>query len=222
MIAKVLVAEDEDGARLALAHALRREGYEVEEASNGLAAAELGTEGDHALVILDVEMPGLDGLEVCRRVRAARPSVPIMMLTARDAELDAVSGLDAGADDYVAKPFRFAELLARVRAQLRRSAPATLTAGDVRVDKAARRVWHADEEILLSPREYDLLAYLVANVGRTVTREQVMHAVWEGEWHGSPKTLDMHVLALRRKLSDDAKAPRHLVTVRGIGLRFEA
>src|SRR3954453_21466408 len=220
MIAKVLVAEDEDGARLALAHALRREGYEVEGASNRLAAAELGTEGDHALVILDIEMPGLDGLEVCLRVRAARPAVPIMMLTARVRELDAVTGLDAGADDYVAKPFRFAELLARVRAQLRRSAPATLTAGGVRVDRDARRVWHGEEEIAFSPREYDLLAYLVANAGRTVTREQVMHAVWEGEWYGSPKTLDMHVLALRRKLGDDAKAPRHVVTVRGIGLRF--
>jgi DNA-binding response OmpR family regulator len=166
-------------------------------------------------------MPGLDGLEVCRRVRAARPTVPIMMLTGRSAELDAVNGLDAGADDYVAKPFRFAELLARVRAQVRRSAPAALVAGDVRVDTAARRVFHGDEEVFLSPREYDLLTYLLANAGRTVTREQVMQAVWEGEWFGSPKTLDMHVLALRRKLGDDARSPRHVVTVRGVGLRFE-
>jgi DNA-binding response OmpR family regulator len=221
MTPKVLLAEDEAGARLTLAHALRREGYEVEEAADGLAAAELGTTGDHALVILDVEMPGLDGFEVCRRVRAARPAVGIMMLTGRAGELDAVNGLDAGADDYVAKPFRLAELLARVRAQLRRSAPATLTAGDVRVDTDARRVWHGTQELSLSPREYDLLAHLVANAGRTVTREQVMHAVWEGEWYGSPKTLDMHVLALRRKLGDDARAPDHLVTVRGVGLRFE-
>src|SRR6478735_9223235 len=151
---KVLLAEDDDGARLTLAYALRREGYEVEEARDGLTAAALGTAGDHALVILDVEMPGLDGLEVCRRVRAARPAVPIMMLTGRDAELDAVSGLDAGADDYVAKPFRFAELLARVRAHVRRSAPATLIAGDVRVDRDARRVWHGDQEVSVSPREY--------------------------------------------------------------------
>jgi DNA-binding response OmpR family regulator len=154
-------------------------------------------------------------------VRAARPDVPIMMLTGHDGELDAVNGLDAGADDYVAKPFRLAELLARVRAQLRRSAPAELVAGDVRVDTAARRVFHAEAEVSLSPREYDLLAYLLSNVGRTVTREQVMHAVWEGEWFGSPKTLDMHVLALRRKLGDDARSPRHVVTVRGVGLRFE-
>jgi DNA-binding response OmpR family regulator len=218
---KVLLADDEGSARLTLAHALRREGYEVEEAEDGLQAAELGVAGDHALVILDVEMPGLDGLEVCRRIRAARPSVPIMMLTGRDAELDAVTGLDAGADDYVAKPFRFAELLARVRAQVRRSAPSTLSAGDVRVDVDARRVFHGEQEVALSPREYDLLAYLLSNVGRTVTREQVMHAVWEGEWYGSPKTLDMHVLALRRKLGDDARSPRHVVTVRGVGLRFE-
>jgi DNA-binding response OmpR family regulator len=220
-VARLLLAEDEDGARLALAHALRREGYEVEDVPDGLQAARLGVEGDHALVILDVEMPGLDGLEVCRRIRAARPTVPIMMLTGRDAELDAVQGLDAGADDYVAKPFRFAELLARVRAQVRRSAPEILTAGDVRVDTSARRAFHGDAELHLSPREYDLLAYLVANAGRSVTRDQVTRAVWEGEWFGSPKTLDMHVLALRRKLGDDAKAPRHVVTVRGVGLRFE-
>jgi DNA-binding response OmpR family regulator len=221
MPTRVLLAEDEAGERLTLAHALRREGYEVVEAADGLAAAELGTGGDHALVILDIEMPGLDGLEVCRRVRAARPSVPIMLLTGRDAERDAVIGLDAGADDYVAKPFRFAELLARVRAQVRRSAPPVLGAGDVRIETAARRVWHAEREVSLSPREYDLLAYLVTHAGTTVTREQVMNAVWEGEWYGSPKTLDMHVLALRRKLGDDARAPRHLVTVRGVGLRFE-
>src|SRR5690349_16777385 len=144
---RVLLAEDEDSARLTLAHALRREGYEVDEAQDGLRAVELGVAGDHALVILDVEMPGLDGFEVCRRVRAARPTVPIMMLTGRGGELDAVNGLDAGADDYVAKPFRFAELLARVRAQVRRSAPTALVAGDVRVDTNARRVFHGDEEV---------------------------------------------------------------------------
>jgi DNA-binding response OmpR family regulator len=220
-VPRVLLAEDEVGARTALAYALRREGYEVDDVADGLEAVRVGLAGDHALVILDVEMPGLDGLEVCRRLRAARPTVPIMLLTGRAEELDAVSGLDAGADDYVAKPFRFAELLARVRAQLRRSAPAAIIAGDVRVDKSARRVWHGSDEVALSPREFDLLAFLVANAERTVTREQVTTAVWAGEWFGSPKTLDMHVLALRRKLGDDARAPRHVVTVRGIGLRFE-
>ena len=220
-MARVLIAEDDEGTRLSLAHALRREGYDVDEAADGLEAERLGLAHDHAVVILDIEMPGLDGLEVCKRLRAARPAAQIMLLTARTAETDAVLGLDAGADDYVPKPVRLAELLARVRAHMRRSTPETVAAGDVSVDRAARRAWHGEEELALSPREFDLLTFLVANAGRTATRDQVMTAVWEGEWFGSPKTLDMHVLALRRKLGDDARAPRHVVTVRGVGLRFE-
>jgi DNA-binding response OmpR family regulator len=144
-----------------------------------------------------------------------------MMLTARAEEADTITGLDAGADDYVVKPFRLHELLARVRAHVRRSAPDVVRAGDVKVDKLARRAWHGPEELSLSPREFDLLTFLVANAGRTVTREDVMNAVWNGEWQGSNKTLDMNVVALRRKLGDDARAPTHVVTVRGIGLRFE-
>jgi DNA-binding response OmpR family regulator len=220
-MARVLIAEDDDGTRLSLAHALRSEGYEVDEAADGLEAARLGLAHDHAVVILDVEMPGLNGLEVCRRLRGARPAAQIMLLTARTAETDTVLGLDAGADDYVPKPVGIPELLARVRAHMRRATPETVAAGDVSVDRAARRAYHGDRELALSPREFDLLTFLVANAGRTVTRDQVMIAVWEGEWFGSPKTLDMHVLALRRKLGDDAKAPRHVVTVRGVGLRFE-
>ena len=219
---RVLVAEDEEGTRMTLTHVLRVEGYEVDEARDGIEAARLGADGDYALVLLDVEMPGLDGVEVCRRIRAARPTVPIMMLTGRDTELDAIRGLDAGADDYVSKPFRLQELLARVRAHVRRSNPDVLAAGDVRVDKLSRRVWHGDDELTLSPREFDLLAFLVLNAGRTVRREEVMNAVWDGEWRGSNKTLDMNVVALRRKLGDDARAPRHVVTVRGVGLRFES
>src|SRR4051812_14421538 len=118
-MARVLLAEDEDGARLALSHALRKEGYDVDDVPNGVEAVRIGVGGDHALVILDVEMPELDGFEACRQIRAARPAVAIMMLTGRDGEVDAVAGLDAGADDYVAKPFRLAELLARVRAHVR-------------------------------------------------------------------------------------------------------
>jgi len=221
-VLRVLVAEDEEGTRMTLTHVLRVEGYEVDEARDGIEAARLGADGDYALVLLDVEMPGLDGVEVCRRIRAARPTVPIMMLTGRDTELDAIRGLDAGADDYVSKPFRLQELLARVRAHVRRSNPDVLAAGDVRVDKLSRRVWHGDDELTLSPREFDLLAFLVLNAGRTVRREEVMNAVWNGEWQGSNKTLDMNVVALRRKLGDDARAPRHVVTVRGVGLRFES
>jgi DNA-binding response OmpR family regulator len=221
-VLRVLVAEDEEGTRMSVSHVLRAEGYEVDEARDGIEAERLGVDGDYALVLLDVEMPGLDGVEVCRRIRAVRPTVPIMMLTGRDTELDAVRGLDAGADDYVSKPFRLQELLARVRAHVRRSNPDVLSAGDVRVDKLGRRVWHGDHELALSPREFDLLAFLVLNAGRTVRREEVMNAVWSGEWQGSNKTLDMNVVALRRKLGDDARAPRHVVTVRGVGLRFES
>jgi DNA-binding response OmpR family regulator len=218
---RLLIAEDEDAVRTPLARALRQEGYDVDEASDGDEAVRMATSAAYALVMLDIEMPGVDGLEACRRIRAARPATAILMLTGRDAELDAVAGLDAGADDYVAKPFRSAELLARVRAQVRRSDGAALAAGDVRVDRTAHRAWRGDEELQLSPIEFELLGFLVANSGRAVTRQQIMGAVWGSSWLGSPKTLDMHVLALRRKLGDDASRPTHLLTVRGIGLRFE-
>jgi DNA-binding response OmpR family regulator len=221
-VARLLIADDEEDFRASLARAFRREGYEVDEAADGTEAVRLGESADYAAILLDIEMPGVDGLEACRRIRARRPGAAIVMLTGRGSELDAVAGLDAGADDYVVKPFRAAELLARVRAQVRRTAGELLVAGDVRVDRGARRAWHADDELQLSPREFDLLAVLVASAGRTLRREQVVAALWGGEWFGSPKTLDMHVLALRRKLGDDAAAPRHLVTVRGVGLRFEA
>jgi len=179
--------------------------------------------GDHDLIIVDVGLPGMDGLEVCRRVRAERPSVPILFLTAQDGELDIVDGLDAGGDDYITKPFRVSELLARVRAHLRRATAeqTELDAGDVRIDVAARRAWCAGEELELAPKEFDLLALLVRETGRVVTRERIMAEVWDENWFGSTKTLDMHVSWLRRKLGEDAADPRHLVTVRGVGLRFE-
>jgi DNA-binding response OmpR family regulator len=220
-VARLLIAEDEESVRASLARALRREGYDVDEVGDGLEAARLGADVEYALILLEVELPGIDGLEACRRIRAARPDAAILILSGRDAELDAVAGLDAGADDYVSKPFRAAELLARVRAHVRRSDRDQVLAGDVRVDRAARRAWHGDAELQLTPRQYELLSFLVANAGRTVTRQQVMTAIWGGEWFGSPKTLDMNVLALRRKLGDDGNAPTHVVTVRGVGLRFD-
>jgi DNA-binding response OmpR family regulator len=148
--------------------------------------------------------------------------VPIIFLTAQDGEMDTVNGLDAGADDYITKPFRLAELLARVRAQLRQATAEHLRAADVSVDVAARRAWRGDEELELSPKEFDLLALLVREAGRVVTRERIMAEVWDENWFGSTKTLDMHVSWLRRKLGEDAEDPRRLVTVRGVGLRFEA
>ena len=147
--------------------------------------------------------------------------MPVLILTARDEELDAVHGLDAGADDYVTKPFRLAELLARIRAMLRRADPPTLNARGVRVDPKARRVWRDGAELDLTPKEFDLLELLLRDAGHVVTRERAMSEVWDENWFGSTKTLDMHVSALRRKLGDDANAPELLTTVRGVGFRFE-
>jgi DNA-binding response OmpR family regulator len=200
---------------------LRKDGYEVVQATDGRAALARFAEGSYDLVVLDLMLPQLDGLEVCRRIRARRTALPIIFLTAQDGELDVVDGLDAGADDYVTKPFRVSELLARVRSQLRRTTADLTEAGDVRIDHAARRAWRDGEELDLSPKEFDLLALLVREAGRVVTRERIMTEVWDENWFGSTKTLDMHVSWLRRKLGEDAAAPRHLVTVRGVGLRFE-
>jgi len=205
-----------------LVRALRRDGYDVDAYADGLEAAAAALAEEHDLVIIDVGLPGIDGLELCRRVRRARPDVPILFLTAQDAEVDVVNGLDSGADDYVTKPFRMAELQARVRAHLRRgAAPDVVEAGEVRVDGGSRRAWRLGEELELSRKEFDLLALLVREAGSVVPRERIMSDVWDENWFGSTKTLDMHVSWLRRKLGDDASDPRHIVTVRGVGLRFE-
>lgn len=227
---RVLLVEDDDGIATPLAAALRGGGHEVVRVATGREALERIIDGVQA-VVLDLGLPDADGVEVCRRIRELAPGVPVLMLTARTSEADVVVGLDAGADDYVTKPFRLAELLARLRALLRRaSAPAdrqdgsrsgVLQALDVRVDVAARRAWRGDAELELTPKEFDLLALLVANAGTVVTRERVMREVWETSWLGSTKSLDMHVSWLRRKLGDDASNPRYLTTVRGIGFRFE-
>jgi DNA-binding response OmpR family regulator len=221
-VARLLIVEDDEGIRVPLARALEREGYAVDGVATGEEALRLASSEDeaHDLVIIDVGLPGIDGLEVCRRIRAQRPAIPILFLTAQDGELDIVDGLDAGADDYVTKPFRVSELLARVRAHLRRTAVELTEAGDVRIDQAARRAWRAGDELELSPKEFDLLALLVREAGRVVTRERIMAEVWDENWFGSTKTLDMHVSWLRRKLGEDAADPRHLQTVRGVGLRF--
>ena len=220
-VALILLAEDDEGIRVPLVGALEREGYEVDAVATGTDAVMSGVDGEHDLLILDIGLPGVDGLEVCQRVREGRPAVPIVFLTAQDGEMDAVGGLDAGADDYITKPFRLAELMARVRSQLRRTTAEQFQAADVTVDVAARKAWQGDAELELSPKEFDLLALLVREAGRVVTRERIMAEVWDENWFGSTKTLDMHVSWLRRKLGDDADDPRRLVTVRGVGLRFE-
>ena len=214
---RVLLVEDDRDIAEPLARALTREGYDVTAAGDGRVALNEVLDSPPDLIILDIGLPGMDGLDVCRHVRDVRPQVPILMLTARDGELETVAGLDAGADDYVTKPFRLSELLARIRAMLRRSAPPEVTAGGVRVDDASRRAWRGERELDLSPKEFDLLAMLVRDAGKVVTRERIMDEVWDVNWFGSTKTLDMHMSWLRRKLGD----PPLIATVRRVGFRFE-
>jgi DNA-binding response OmpR family regulator len=174
------------------------------------------------LLVLDLGLPGMDGLEVCRRLRSEGHGFPVLVLTARADEVDTVVGLDAGADDYVTKPFRLAELLARVRALLRRGAPESAsTARGVRIDVESHRAYLGEEELNLTAKEFDLLRVLVRDAGRVITREQLMREVWDTTWWSSTKTLDMHISWLRKKLGDDAGNPRFISTVRGVGFRFE-
>jgi DNA-binding response OmpR family regulator len=217
----VLLAEDDASIAEPLARALRREGYVVELRGDGPSALTCALSGEVGLVVLDIGLPGMDGLEVCKRLREHSPLIPVLMLSGRAEEVDAVVGLDAGADDYVTKPFRLAELLARVRALLRRSGADTTVVNGVRLDVSSRRAWCGDEELTLTSKEFDLLRVLMREAGSVVTRDQLMREVWDVNWWGSTKTLDMHISWLRRKLGDDANHPHYISTVRGVGFRFE-
>ncbi|MBD2759020.1 response regulator transcription factor [Yimella sp. cx-573] len=218
---RVLLAEDDAAISEPLARALRREGYEVDIHEEGRSALS-GARENPDLVILDLGLPEMDGLEVCRTLRSEGYSVPVLILTARADEVDTVVGLDAGADDYVTKPFRLAELLARARALLRRSPPELATGPVVRIDTEARRAFCGGDELQLTVKEFDLLRVLVREQGKVVSREQLMREVWDTTWLGSTKTLDMHVSVLRRKLGDDASDPKFITTIRGVGFRFES
>ncbi len=221
-MAELLLVEDDVDIAEPLSRALQREGHTVTIARTGPDALDRISGRRFDLVVLDLGLPGLDGLEVCRRVRRDHPAIAVLILTARSDEIDVVVGLDAGADDYVTKPFRLAELLARLRAQLRRSEAGQAAApGEVRVDTRARRAWLEDRELELTVKEFDLLAVLVREAGTVVTRERLIDEVWDEHWFGPTKTLDMHVSTLRRKLGDDPTSPRHIATVRGVGYRFE-
>jgi DNA-binding response OmpR family regulator len=217
----VLLAEDDSAISEPLTRTLEREGYEVLVRRDGPGALETALSGSVSLVLLDLGLPGMDGLEVCRQLRAARSSIPVLVLTARTDEVDFVVGLDVGADDYVGKPFRLAELLARIRALLRRRAADMLEARGVRLQISARRVWHDGVELQLSNKEFELLRVLLENAGSVITREWIMRDVWDDVNGGSSKTLDMHVSWLRRKLGDDPQHSRLVTTVRGVGFRFE-
>lgn len=221
--ARILLVEDDATIGGGLRQALRAQRYEVVWVTSGAAALELGCREPFDLLLLDLRLPDLDGVEVCRRLRAARPALTIVMLTARREEIDVVVGLDAGADDYLLKPFRLGELLARVRAHLRRQqqeqdGAERLAVGGIELDRAARRAWLHGVELDLRPKEFDLLALLLAEAGRAVPRERIMARVWDEHWFGPTKTLDMHVAALRRKLGDQAG---RITTLRGVGYRLE-
>ena len=229
---RILIVEDDDGIALPLQRTLEREGYEVDRVDNGAAALERGAGEKPDLVVLDLGLPDMDGLEVCRRLREASYDGGILILTARGGELDRVVGLDLGADDYLAKPFALGEFLARTRALLRRTtAHPALAAEDgdadpadqddgFRVDPQARRVWVGEREIDLSEKEFDLLATLDSERGTVLTRERLMDEVWDRNWFGSTKTLDVTLGRLRSKL-EAAEAPVTIITVRGVGFRLE-
>ena len=216
-VATVLLAEDDIGIAQPLSRALQREGHEVVVVGDGHSALARADQDEVDLLVLDLGLPGMDGLDVCRRLRRVRPDVPVLMLTARTDEVDFVVGLDAGADDYVAKPFRLAELLARVRALLRRSAPDALEAGGVRMDLAGHRVLIDGTEVGLANKEFELLRVLLSRPGQVVSREDILREVWNDPELKGSKTLDMHMSWLRRKIGSS-----RIATVRGVGFRFDA
>ena len=212
----ILVVEDEDAIADPLVAGLRREGYDVSRVATGEAALEASPAD---LVLLDLRLPDIDGLDVCRRLRE-HSRVPIIVLTARGEEADRVVGLELGADDYVVKPYGLRELIARIRAVMRRAASLgsgeTLRVGELEVDERARRAVLADRELELTPKEFDLLAALARDPGAALTRQRLLAEVWQTGWYGSSKTIDVHVAALRRKLGD----PGWIETVRGVGFRL--
>ena len=223
---RVLVVEDEESYRETLAYMLSKEGFEVIEAPDGASGiAEFDRRGAD-IVLLDLMMPGLPGTEVCRQLRL-RGSVPVIMLTARDSEVDKVVGLELGADDYVTKPFSHRELVARMRAVLRRGQDAELlpdvvAAGGVRMDVERHEVSVNGERIKLALKEFELLEMLLRNAGRVMTRGQLIDRIWGSDYVGDTKTLDVHIKRLRTKIEPDPANPRYLITVRGLGYRFDA
>jgi DNA-binding response OmpR family regulator len=229
MAGSVLVVEDDATLAATLRYNLEREGHTCLLAADGARAVELARRERPALVLLDVMLPGIDGLEVCRRIRA-ESSVPIIMLTARVEELDRVVGLEVGADDYVTKPFSLRELMARVRAALRRAqmrpdderAARPVSFGGVRVDPARREVTRDGQALALKPKEYDLLWFFVTHPGRVFSRDHLLEQVWGYDFAGGSRTVDVHVRWLREKIEDDPSHPCRIRTSRGAGYLFEA
>ncbi|MFM6980487.1 MAG: response regulator [Micrococcales bacterium] len=224
---KVLVVEDEQTLRETLAYLLEREGYEVEVAADGKQAIEQFVKTEPELILLDLMLPGLNGNDVCRQIRQTS-NVPIIMLTAKDTELDKVLGLEIGADDYVTKPYSTRELLARMKAVLRRQVTPAVSnddlveVGEVRIDLERHQVTVNGQVVQLPLKEFELLELLMVNVNRVLTRGQIIDRVWGSNYYGDTKTLDVHVKRLRSKIEDDPARPTRITTVRGVGYKFEA
>lgn len=224
---RILIVEDEPSFSEALSYTLTKEGYDVVVAEDGVKAVEVFAAEGADLVLLDLMLPGQPGTEVCRQIRM-RSQVPVIMLTAKDSEVDKVVGLELGADDYVTKPYSSRELVARVRAVLRRQAEpevedsSIITAGPVRMDIDRHRVEVSGEPVNLPLKEFELLEILIRNAGRVLTRGQIIDRVWGSDYVGDTKTLDVHVKRLRSKVENDPGKPQLLVTVRGLGYKFDA
>ncbi|MEA2506559.1 MAG: two-component system, OmpR family, response regulator RegX3 [Actinomycetota bacterium] len=225
MMPKVLIIEDEVSIGEALEYQLQREGYDVERAVDGFEGLQRFNLGGADLVLLDLMLPGMSGEEICREIRR-QSRVPIIMLTAKHAEIDKVVGLELGADDYVTKPFSTRELVARVKAVLRRGTEAAdpvggvLEGGGIRLDPQRHEVVVHGTEVMLPPKEFALLAKLMENAGRVLTRQTLIDDVWGADYYGDTRTLDVHIKRLRAKCEDDPHNPAHLITVRGLGYRF--
>jgi two-component system OmpR family response regulator len=219
---RVLVVEDEPRMASLLERGFREEGYAVDVAVDGTGGLWMGTEHDYDAIVLDILLPGLDGLEVCSRLRGAGRWSPVLLLTARDSVEDRVRGLDAGADDYLTKPFSFAELAARVRALVRRRGgerPAVLLVGDLRLDPATHQTWRGDDELSLSPKEMALLELLMRQAEHVVTRTQILDHVWDFAYDGMSNVVDQYIGYLRKKI-DRPFGRQDLETVRGVGYRL--
>lgn len=222
----ILIIEDETAMRTALVDTLIAHGHRVDSAVDGASGLKRALEGGHDLILLDVMMPKLDGLALCEALRRRRVQTPVLMLTARGQIDDRVAGLDAGADDYLAKPFSTRELLARVRALLRRAeragpAPEVLTMGDVIIDLTHQTATRAGRALDLSEREFQMLRLLAQHQGKAVTREQFLDAVWGYNTYPTTRTVDNFISSLRAKIEPDPKSPRHLITVHGVGYRLQ-
>ena len=225
---KILIIEDERPLAEAVEFSLEKEGYEVDIALDGESGWERCESGAYDLILLDLMLPGMDGMEICRRIRQ-QGVTPVIMLTAKDSDVDKILGLEMGADDYVTKPFNMRELVARIKAVLRRAKTDAeggmqdrLQAGDIVIDKDRHEVIVAGEVVEMPLMEYRLLELFLRNPGKALAREYLLNKAWEGDFYGQTKTLDVHIRRLREKIERDPAAPEHIITVRGVGYRFEA